>query len=83
MIEKTALREVTLYWIRNLPKGQKFTYQEIYTLLERGFPHEVSKRGDARNEPRYKHDARLAVWDALKKYALIRHTGVPGQRERV
>ena len=84
MINKTALREAALYWIRKLPKRKKFTYQDVYTFLERAFPGECSKRGDAPNEPRYKHDARAAVWDAMpQKYGLIRHTGIRGQRERV
>ena len=82
MIDKTALREVVLYWIRKLPIGRKFKYSEIYDLVEIKFPNECSRRGRTKNEPRYKHDARLAVWDAMH-LGLIRHTGIRGQRVRV
>lgn len=84
MTDKTALREAALYWIRQLPKGEKFTYQDVYKFLEDAFPDACSRRGDATNEPRYKHDARAAVWDAMpQKYGLVRHTGIRGQRKRV
>jgi hypothetical protein len=84
MINKTALREAALCWIRQRPKGEKFTYSDVYKFLETTFPDACSQRGDALNEPRYKHDARAAVWDAMpQKYGLIRHTGIRGQRQRV
>lgn len=82
MINKTALRETVRYAIRKFPKGRKFTYSELYNWVEREFPNFCSRRGDAKNEPRYKHDVRAAVWDAMH-LGIIRHTGVRGERERI
>jgi hypothetical protein len=85
MKTKTALREKVLQWIRHLPKGKRFTYNDVYKLLEEN-PDQCSQRGDAPKnnprEPRYRHDARLAVWDAMH-LGIIRHTGIRGQRERI
>jgi hypothetical protein len=84
MLKKTELREAALSWIRHLSCGTKFTYSDVYKFLEDNFPNECSQRGDARSEPRYKHDARCAVWDAMPpKHGLIRHTGIRGQRQRI
>ena len=38
MIDKTALRQALLHWIRRLPKGKKFTYGTLYKILEDKFP---------------------------------------------
>jgi hypothetical protein len=84
MLKKTELREAALSWIKQQPSGTKFTYSDLYNFLEDTFPTECSQRGNALNEPRYKHDARCAVWDAMPiKYGLIRHTGIRGQRQRI
>ena len=84
MLKKAELREAALSWIKNLSSGTKFTYDDVYKFLETSFPDECTQRGDAKNEPRYKHDARAAVWDAMpQKHGYIRHTGVRGQRQRV
>jgi len=84
MLKKTELREASLLWIKQLSAGKKFTYEDLYRFLESTFPAECSERGDAPNEPRYRHDARAAVWDAMpQKLGWIKHTGVRGQRQRV
>jgi len=84
MLKKTELREAALDWIRRLPHGRKLTYDDVYRFLEQNFPRECSERGDAPKEPRYKHDARAAVWDAMPvKHGFVRHTGVRGERQRI
>lgn len=84
MLKMTELREAVLSWIRSLPRGRKFTYQDAYRFLETNFPSECNERGNAKNEPRCRHDARCAIWDAMpQKLGLVRHTGVRGQRQRV
>jgi hypothetical protein len=82
MIDKTALRQTLLYAIKTFPKGRKFTYSELYKWAEDKFPDFCSKRGDAKKEPRYKHDVRAAVWDAMR-LGIVRHTGIRGERIRV
>ena len=84
MLTKTELHEAVLTWVRNLPAGRKFTYNDVYFFLEKTFPAKSLERGNG-HRPQYRHDARVAVWKAmLQKYGgYIMHTGVPGQRERV
>jgi len=79
---KTALRQVMRIYIQKLRKGTKFTYTDLYERAERTVPGVCAWRGDAPNEPRYKHDIRAAVWDAMR-LGWIRHTGIRGERERL
>lgn len=84
MLKKTELREAVLDWVRHKPVGTKFRFSDAYKFLLDTFPTECSLRGDAPNEPRFKHDARAAIcWDAEMTYRLVRQTGVPGERQRV
>jgi hypothetical protein len=82
MINKTAIRTAVLHAIEQFPKEQEVYVFRTYRWVETDFPDACSRRGDARNEPRYKHDVRLAVWDAMP-LGIIRHTGIRGQRERI
>jgi hypothetical protein len=84
MLKKTDLREAILDWIRRMPSGTKFTVSDAYNFLLKNFPRDCSLRGDAPNEPRYKHDARAAIcWDAEMRDRVVRQTGVRGERQKV
>lgn len=81
MLKKTELREAAYDWILRLTSGKRFMYSDVYRFLETDFPAECSARGNEPNEPRYRHDARFAVWDA-RLHGVIRHTGRRGERQR-
>ena len=82
--KKTQLREAVRELIESFPRGKKFACGDLYRYLEQNYPRECSERGDAANEPRYRHDARAAVWDLMPSgLGLIKRTGVPGERERL
>jgi hypothetical protein len=84
MLKKTELREAVLDWVRCMPSGRKFHFSDAYRFLLESFPTECSARGDAPNEPRYRHDARAAIcWDAEMRDRLVRQTGIRGERQRI
>ncbi len=64
MLKKTELREAVYNWIEGLPHGVVFAHEDAYHFLEENFGQEISQRGDAAKEPRYKNDARWAAHDA-------------------
>jgi hypothetical protein len=79
-------REAASNWIRQLPKGARFTYADLYEYLKTTFPSECAHRGTHRlgKEPQYQVDARYAVWRAMEQNdGLLRHTGNKTERERI
>jgi hypothetical protein len=84
MLMETKLRGAALSWIKELPAGTKFTFDDVYDFLETEFPKECSKPKKASRAPRYKHYARGAMCDAMpERLGLIKTTGIPGERLRV
>lgn len=83
MLKKSGLRERARDWIEALPKGKKFSNQDIYHFLESEYPEEISDRGDAAREPRYKNDARWAVQDSIGMLQIAERTGKRGEFVRI
>jgi hypothetical protein len=84
MQKKTELRDLTLAWIRKMPSGKKFTYQDAFDYLQRYFPRECALRSELQQRrPAFERDAGFAIWDARLKHNLIRLTGIRGERQRI
>ena len=66
MQKQTELQDSARDWINSLPRGTEFKLNELYEFLEDNFPQEITARGYAATEPRYKNDARWAVQIAVR-----------------
>jgi hypothetical protein len=67
-----TLRKPSYRWIVALPKDKEFETNDIYKFLETDYAAQVKLRGDAGFEPRYKNDARWAIYDA-KSHGIVQH----------
>lgn len=84
MKRKTELRNLTLDWIRAMPSGEKFTYDDAFEYLKNRFPRHCAQRNEfQQGRPSYERDAGFAIWDARLRHSLIRLTGVRGERQRI
>jgi len=83
LLKKTELRDVVLDWIRRMPRGECFIYQNALKYLQNNFQHECTQRSELQQGvPAWQRDAGFAIWDARLRHKLVRLTGVRGQRQR-
>jgi hypothetical protein len=69
------IREQALEWIEKLPRGTMFEVSEIYSYIQRRFPHDCAHSGLTSNdEEKWKKDSRWPLQD-LKMRKMVVHEG--------